>query len=107
MVSLLQTLLKLEGYETVALDSNADIPAAVLQEKPDVLLMDVHLGEQSGMEVIETIRGNPAIAGVRVVMTSGLDVKDECLRHGADEFLLKPFMPADLLGVLKRNHDAG
>ena len=106
MVSLLQTLLKMEGFETVALDTGADVPGAVLREKPDVLFMDVHLGRQSGMDIVESIRKDPLIANVRVVMTSGLDVKKECLQRGADDFLLKPFMPDDLIGILKpgNNH---
>ena len=101
MVSLLQTLLKMEGYETVVLNSDADVVEAVLREKPDVLFMDVHLGRQSGMDIMQSIRGNPQIANVRVVMTSGLNVKEECLRRGADDFLLKPFMPAELIGILE------
>ena len=101
MVSLLQTLLKMEGYETVVLNSDADVVGAVLREKPDVLFMDVHLGEQSGMDIMESIRKNPRIADVRVVMTSGLNVKEECLQRGADDFLLKPFMPAELIGILE------
>ena len=101
MVSLLKTLLKMEGFEVVALDMNADVPAAVELEKPDTLLMDVHLGQQSGMDIVRAIRQNPALANVRIVMTSGLNVKDECLRRGANHFLLKPFMPDDLLKVLK------
>jgi len=101
MISLLQTLLKMEGYEAVAVDTRADVPGVVLREKPDVLFMDVHLGQQSGMDIVESIRNDPQIAHVRVVMTSGLNVKEECLRRGADDFLLKPFMPADLIGILK------
>jgi len=105
MVALLQTLLRMEGFETVTLDSGADVPGAVLREKPDVLLMDVHLGRQSGMDIVESIRKDPQIAGVRVVMTSGLNVKEECLQRGADDFLLKPFMPDDLIGILKPGND--
>jgi CheY-like chemotaxis protein len=101
MVSLLQTLLKMEGFETVVLNSDADVVGAVLREKPDVLFMDVHLGQQSGMDIMESIRKNPQIADVRVVMTSGLNVKEECLQRGADDFLLKPFMPAELIGILE------
>jgi CheY-like chemotaxis protein len=102
MVALLKTLLNMEGFETVALDSEADVPKAVLLEKPDILFMDVHLGRQSGMDIVESIRKDPQIAKVRVVMTSGLNVKEECLQRGADDFLLKPFMPSDLIGILQR-----
>jgi DNA-binding response OmpR family regulator len=101
MVSLLKTLLNMEGFDVVALDVNEDVPIAVRLEKPDVLFMDVHLGEQSGMEILEVIRKEKDLADLRVVMTSGLDKKEECIRGGADAFLLKPFMPDDLLKLLK------
>jgi two-component system phosphate regulon response regulator PhoB len=101
MVSLLRTLLKMEGYEVIALDINSDVAAAVQREKPHALFMDVHLGGQSGMKILEAIRKNRDTANVRVVMTSGLNMKDECLRGGANAFLLKPFMPDDLIHALK------
>jgi DNA-binding response OmpR family regulator len=101
MVSLLTTLLKMEGFEVLALDAAADIPAAVLAEKPDVMLMDVHIGKQNGMDLVQQIRRNPASSKVRIVMASGYNVEDECLRRGANHFLLKPFMPDDLLKLLK------
>ena len=101
MVALLKTLLKMEGFEVLALDVEDDIPAAVDREKPDAIFMDVHLGDQSGMQVLEAIRKNPETAGVRVVMTSGLNVEEECLTLGANAFLQKPFMPDDLISVLK------
>lgn len=101
MVSLLSTLLKMEGFEVVALDANADVPAAVRKEKPDFMLMDVHIGKQNGLELLRTIRKDSENASVRIVMASGYNVKDECLESGANHFLLKPFMPDDLLRLLK------
>jgi DNA-binding response OmpR family regulator len=102
MVSLLKTLLTMEGFEVLGLDINADVPAAVQRERPDALFMDVHLGEQSGMEILESIRSNRDLASVRVVMTSGLDMREQCIRNGANAFLLKPFMPDDLIRALKQ-----
>ncbi|NWG06758.1 MAG: response regulator [Chloroflexi bacterium] len=102
MVSLLKTLLKMEGFEVVALTSDDDVADAILRERPDVLFMDVHLGQQSGMDIVESIRRNPEMTGLHVVMTSGLNVKEECLSRGADHFLLKPFMPDELIRVLKQ-----
>jgi len=102
MVSLLKTLLKMEGFDVVALAADSDVPAAIQREKPDALFMDVHLGEQSGMQILESIRKRDGLGKLRVVMTSGLNVKDECMRRGADAFLMKPFMPDDLLSLLKQ-----
>jgi DNA-binding response OmpR family regulator len=101
MKSLLQTLLTMEGFEVRLLDKDSDVSAAVQEEKPDILLMDVHLGKQSGIEILETIRSDHDLSNVRIVMTSGLNVQEECLSHGANAFLLKPFMPDDLIRLLK------
>jgi DNA-binding response OmpR family regulator len=101
MVTLLKTLLKMEGFEVLALDVDDDIPAAVDRGKPDAIFMDVHLGDRSGMQVLEEIRKNPETSGVRVVMTSGLNMEQECMTLGANAFLQKPFMPDELINVLK------
>ena len=57
---------------------------------------------------VETQEGLPkerrlqlGTANVRVVMTSGLNVEQECLNLGANAFLQKPFMPDELISVLK------
>jgi DNA-binding response OmpR family regulator len=103
MVNLLTTLLKMDGFEVVALDADEDIPAAVERDCPDILLLDVHLSNQNGIEVLDILRSKDIGCGTRVVMISGLNVKEECLRHGADDFLLKPFMPDDLIKILRKN----
>ncbi len=100
MVSLLKTLLKMDGFEVIALDADDDVPAALERECPDVLLLDVHLSNQNGLEILDTIRSSEHTSNARVVMISGSNLKDECMKHGADGFLLKPFMPEDLIKLL-------
>jgi DNA-binding NtrC family response regulator len=102
MVSLLKTLLSMEGYDVVALASDADIPAAVRSESPDVLLLDVYLSDQSGLDVLERLQGAEDTSRVRVVMSSGANVKEECMSRGAFGFLPKPYMPDDLVAILKQ-----
>ncbi|MBI5964176.1 MAG: response regulator [Chloroflexi bacterium] len=101
MVSLLKTLLKMEGFDVVALHADADVPEAVRAEKPDILLMDVHLMHQSGLDILDSVRGAKDICDLSVVMSSGSNVKEECMRHGANGFLLKPYMPDDLIAILR------
>lgn len=101
MVSLLKTLLKMEGYEVIALDAEDDVIQAVRSVKPDLLLMDVHLFSQNGLDILDKIREAGDTSGLRVLMSSGANVKDECLNHGANGFLMKPYMPDDLFKQLK------
>lgn len=103
MVSLLKTLLRMEGFEVMALDGDADIMASVRHEVPDVLLLDVHLEHQNGLEALDAIRKSEQIRATRIIMTSGLNLKAECMARGADDFLLKPYMPDELIEMLKRN----
>jgi DNA-binding NtrC family response regulator len=102
MVSLLKTLLKMEGFEVVALKADADVPAAVRSEHPDVILLDVHLGPQNGLDILESICNSEDTRTSRVVMSSGANVKEECIQRGAFGFILKPYMPDELITLLKQ-----
>lgn len=101
MLSLLQSLLKMEGYNVIALEPDVEIVQAVLAHHPDILLMDVHLLHVNGLDVLTKLRATPGGETVRVVMASGLDFKDQCMARGANAFIQKPFMPDDLLDALK------
>jgi CheY-like chemotaxis protein len=101
MVSLLKTLLKMEGFEVSALTTGSDVPAEVGHAKPDILFLDVHFGNQSGVDIIQVIRKNKDLSHLRVIMASGMSMQEECLRAGANAFLLKPFSPDDLIQLLK------
>jgi CheY-like chemotaxis protein len=103
MVTLLKTLLGMEGYQVVALTIDDDIVDAVRKDRPDVLLMDVHLPNINGLDVLDQLRQNDETKDATVVMTSGLNLEQECINHGANDFLLKPYMPDDLLTVLKQS----
>ncbi len=101
MVTLLKTLLTMDGFQVVALDADDDVPAAVRSDCPDILLLDFHLSKQNGLEILDDIRGSSNECRTRVIMFSGANVRDDCMKHGADGFLLKPFMPDDLIKLLK------
>ena len=102
MVSLLKTLLKMEGFEVLALNTGTDVPAETDRVKPDILFLDVHFGNQNGVEIIQAIRKNKDLSNLRVVMTSGMNMQEECIHAGASAFLLKPFSPDDLIRLMKQ-----
>jgi CheY-like chemotaxis protein len=101
MVALLKTLLIMEGYQVATLlDKTGNILDNIRHEKPDVLLIDIFLGDSNGLNVVQQIRETPDMKDLRIVMVSGLDKAEECLVAGANAFLLKPYMPEDLLDLL-------
>ena len=103
MVTLLKTLLGMEGYQVIALSVDDDIYESARKNRPDVLLLDVHLHQINGLDVLKQVRKDDEINDLKVVMTSGLNLEAECKNLGANDFLLKPYMPDDLLQILKRN----
>jgi two-component system response regulator MtrA len=101
MLSLLRTLLKLEGFETATLAEKEDVLEALHREMPDILLLDVNLPQGNGIEFLQRIRQDKILANTSVIMSSGMPLEAECLAAGANIFLLKPYMPDTLISAIK------
>jgi DNA-binding response OmpR family regulator len=102
MVSLLTTLLNLEGFMVRAPKNHhmENILDAIHDERPQIALVDVNLRTGSGLDLVREIRSAPEIKDTRILMSSGLNLKKECLQAGADGFILKPFMPDELIKLI-------
>ena len=103
MVRLLSTLLRLEGFDVRAVGDGEDVEAAIERLAPEILVLDMVLARQNGLEILGRIRRTAVGSRMYVLMISGLDVRDLCLSRGADDFLLKPFMPEELTRRLQRH----
>lgn len=102
IISLLKTLLSMEGFQVVvSAGKGSDLIEAVCRETPAIILMDIFLGEENGIDLVRKLRRMPGLAGTKVIMTSGMDLQEECLAAGANDFLLKPYMPEELVRKLK------
>ncbi|MCP4138964.1 MAG: response regulator [Chloroflexi bacterium] len=103
MVTLLETLLRLEGFEVVTLDlATNDLLPVLRNDVPEALVLDVNLPSQNGMDIVRAMREEDIFKKTRVVMASGMNLGDECLSSGADDFLLKPYMPDELINILRK-----
>lgn len=99
---LLKTVFEMEGYRVVVLSWPADTLATAREEQPALVLMDVHAGEGDTIGVIRALREDEATKSVPIMMTSGMDRREECMKAGADDFILKPFRPGDLLAAVDK-----
>jgi len=102
-LSVLQTLLKIEGYQVSTLPNGYDfnqIITAIHQEKPNFIILDVHLKSMNGIEIVRHLRKSN-VYYPKILMISGKAVKELCIEAGADRFLLKPYMPNEIISFLK------
>ena len=92
-VKLLEAKLKAEYYDVVSAQSGPEALKKIVEDNPDVVLLDVMMPGMDGFEVCRQIKANPAVAHIPVVMVTALtDTEDRVkgLESGADDFLSKP-----------------
>ncbi len=65
--------------------------------------MDVHLRHLNGFEVLRALRNEPELDGIKVLIASGVDMTKRSYQEGADGFILKPFMPDELIGEIQKS----
>jgi two-component system alkaline phosphatase synthesis response regulator PhoP len=105
MQTLLQTYLQFEGFDVVVLHTEENleqITGAIRVEKPDLVLLDVYLRHLNGFDLLSAIRQDPQAKQVGVIMSSGIDFSERCLEEGADSFILKPYMPEELIQSIRK-----
>jgi CheY-like chemotaxis protein len=104
MLSLLGTLLEFEGYQVASLNGEADAEEILQKmrgEKPELILLDVHLPGVSGFDLMRKMRTDEILKSTKVIMSSGMDLSLECRQAGADGFILKPYMPEELVEKIR------
>ena len=99
-------LLERAGHRVTAVTNGAMALAAVAERRFDVVLMDVQMPEMNGFEATRQIRGLPdPRARIPVIaMTANVLAGDEekCRQAGMDDYIGKPFKPAELMAKLAR-----
>ena len=98
-VKLLQTLLEMDGFEVAIAARGQTALEMVPDVQPDILLIDYHLADMEGTDLVTHLRSDATYANLPMVITSGLDVEDTALAAGANLFLVKPFEPNKLAGI--------
>jgi DNA-binding response OmpR family regulator len=102
-------MLRFAGYEVVAATNGEEAVQTASRELPDLILLDVRMPRMTGYDACRLMKANPALRDVPVVFLSAKGQDSEIqtgLDAGAEEYLLKPFSPAELTnrvrGILSR-----
>ena len=101
----LEFLLKQAGFRVRTVSDGEAALAAIAQQPPDLVLLDVMIPGRDGYAVCQEIRANPAWRDMRIVMLTakGGDIqREKGLSLGADEYVTKPFSTRDLVDRIRR-----
>jgi CheY-like chemotaxis protein len=97
---LVHATIESDDYAVVEAADGAQAWALTQELKPALVLLDVQMPGQSGLEVLRSIKADPGLTATRVILlTSKAQERDieVGLIAGADFYLTKPFSPLDLL----------
>lgn len=87
-----------QGYQTVEASSGEEAIKVFEKEKPAVAILDIMLPGISGYEVCEKIRTQSPMTGIIMVSAKSQDIdKILGLEKGADDYIIKPFNPQELI----------
>ncbi|HTL69172.1 MAG TPA: response regulator transcription factor [Lacunisphaera sp.] len=96
-------LLAAEGYGTIEARNGREGVARARAEKPALVLCDITMPEMNGHRVLEALRADPATAHVPFVFLTGWSEREDVrtgMNLGADDYLVKPVEPGDLLAAV-------
>lgn len=101
--------LKSTGFAAKGFETAADFFAALRNEKPDLILLDIMLPDEDGTQVLKKLKKDPLTRDIPVIMASAKGTeydKVQGLDTGADDYLAKPFgmmeMVSRIRAVLRR-----
>ncbi len=103
---LIRMTLEFEPYEIHEAANGTDGLRLAVEVQPDLILLDVMMpGELDGLQVCARVRAQPALQGTRVVLLTArgqTQDRDAGQEAGADEYLIKPFSPLQLIETIER-----
>lgn len=94
---LLGIIFELEGYQVALVTDYEEVLPVLRRDLPDVVVMDLRIQGRETTDLVRQMRREAKLAHIPVVMASGTDCSERCVEAGADLFVLKPFLPHQLI----------
>ncbi len=101
----LEFLMKKAGYEVSTAEDGEQALAAIHEQHPDLVLLDVMMPRKDGFQVCQSIREEDEFQDLRIVMLTakGRDLEQEKgLSLGADDYITKPFSTQDVVNKVRQ-----
>lgn len=107
LVDLVKMRLEVHNYFVEPLYTSTRALEIAKREKPDLILMDVMMPDKNGYEACKELKADEATRHIPIILFTAKPeqkerIKEEALSAGANDYLLKPFDPADLVKKIEK-----
>lgn len=111
---MLRMVLEKTGYQCLEAANGQQARATVIDEKPDLILLDWMLPDINGVTLVHRLKKDELTASIPIIMLTAKSEEDnkiKGLKAGADDYITKPFSPRELIAriqaVLRRTEKIG
>ena len=105
LVDLLEHRLSARGFDVLVARDGGEAVAVASERHPDAIVLDAMMPVMDGHEVLRRLRGQDATASIPVIMLTARKQERDivgALELGARDYLVKPFIPEELISRLNR-----
>ncbi len=103
-VELIKRTLSPLGHQIVVATDGENAERMIMDEKPDLLILDIIMPRMNGFQLCRSLRSNPGFKDLPIIMITSMDRESDRywgLKQGASEYLVKPVDPNLLLERVK------
>jgi len=100
---LMGSILQMESYPFRVATSGEQARRAIQEERFDILISDIYLGDDSGLQLLEHMKSVNSEAEVVIMTAHGsMETAVHAVHNGAFDYISKPFVVDEMLGILRR-----
>ena len=101
MLQLLGRILESEGYHVTLATNGVYVLSMVRETRPDLVLLDIMMPGPNGYTILDSIRQYSDVPVIMVTAKREMEALQKALALGADDYITKPFRPAELVARIK------
>jgi CheY-like chemotaxis protein len=103
ILDILKMILEVVGGYEVITTTNGESVYGLLEETPDLILLDLWMSGQNGSEICKNLKADKSTRNLPLILFSASkNIKEISYTAGADDFIAKPFQMEDLLEKVER-----
>ena len=102
--ALLEIKFRNSGFDVVSAEDGESALKKALALRPDLIVLDIMMPAMTGFEVLAALKKDPSTAAIPVILVSAQRNEENIvkgLRLGANDYVLKPFSPHELVARVK------